>query len=88
MCPRPLTAACQRSSIDEGWRLTLGIGHALGVVNLLPLDLLQDDGVTDIQGSIATYSYTPPGTTIPTPEPASILLAASVFAALSLRLRK
>jgi hypothetical protein len=49
---------------------------------------LQDDGVTDIQGSIASYSYTPPGTTIPTPEPASILLAASVFAALSLRLRK
>ena len=68
--------------------LNSGNVTALGVVNLLPLDLLQDDGVTDIQGSIASYSYTPPGTTIPTPEPASILLAASVFAALSLRLRK
>jgi len=31
-----------------------------------PLDLLEDDGLTDIHGSIATYSYAP-ATTVPEP---------------------
>lgn len=33
-----------------------------------PLDLLEDDGITDIQGTVTTYSYNGPAT--PTPEPA------------------
>jgi hypothetical protein len=37
-----------------------------------PLDLLEDDGVTDIQGNVNSYSYTPPGT--PMPEPGSFSL--------------
>jgi len=47
-----------------------------------PLDLLEDDGVTDIHGSITAYSYNPPGGTSTVPEPSSLLLACTgVFAA-------
>lgn len=42
---------------------------AFAVGGLLPLDLLEDDGVTDIHGTIAHYSYTPPAGT---PEPATL----------------
>lgn len=39
--------------------------------NLLPLDLLEDDGVTDIHGIVTGYSYTPVGEV---PEPLSVTL--------------
>jgi hypothetical protein len=45
---------------------------------LLPLDLLEDDGVTDIHGSLTNYSYSPPGTVSAVPEPSSIILLASL----------
>ncbi len=40
--------------------------------NLLPLDLLEDDGVTDIHGTVTGYSYTPPVGAVP--EPCSVTL--------------
>ena len=55
---------------------------ALGIPNLLPFDLLEDDGVTDIQGSIANYSYTQ---TSPVPEPASCVFAALGLVAVALK---
>jgi len=55
---------------------------ALGIPNLLPFDLLEDDGVTDIQGSITSYSYM---STSPVPEPASCVFAAFGFAAVALK---
>ncbi|HEY1242513.1 MAG TPA: PEP-CTERM sorting domain-containing protein [Bryobacteraceae bacterium] len=39
-----------------------------------PLDLLEDDGITDIHGSITTYSYTGRGSAVP--EPSSLALLA------------
>ena len=45
-----------------------------------PLDLLEDDGTTDIQGSITSYSYT--GSSSPVPEPATVVLVGSILAAL------
>lgn len=44
---------------------------AQGVPNLLPLDLLEDDGVTDIHGLITDYSYTG------VPEPSAIVFVGS-----------
>lgn len=44
-----------------------------------PLDLLEDDGSTDIQGSIATYSYSPPIASAP--EPGSLPVLFFGFAA-------
>jgi len=54
---------------------------------LLPFDLLEDDGATDIHGSITQYSYTPPAGT---PEPTTLCefgtaLAAVVFVRLRRR---
>ncbi len=46
---------------------------AQGVLNLLPLDLLEDDGVTDIHGSVANYSYISDSRV---PEPSAPALAA------------
>jgi hypothetical protein len=40
---------------------------AIGIPNLVPLDLLEDDGVTDLHGVVTNYSYTPvpePGGTV------------------------
>jgi PEP-CTERM motif len=48
-----------------------------------PLDLLQDDGTTDIQGNVTTYSYI-----ATTPEPASLALYGSGLIALALARRK
>lgn len=42
-----------------------------GVPNLLPLDLLEDDGVTDIHGLVTEYSYTG------VPEPSAIVFVGS-----------
>lgn len=55
---------------------------AQGDLNLLPLDLLEDDGVTDIHGLITTYSYT---SAAAVPEPASFMLLASGLAAVALK---
>lgn len=51
---------------------------AIGLDQPHPLDLLEDDGTTDIQGSITTYSYTGPASTVP--EPSSIPLFVTVLA--------
>jgi hypothetical protein len=48
-----------------------------------PLDLLEDDGSTDIQGSVTSYSYTSAVST--TPEPTSIALYGSGLIALALK---
>lgn len=51
---------------------------AIGLDQPHPLDLLEDDGTTDIQGSITSYSYTGAGNTVPEPSawiPASCFLA-------------
>lgn len=55
------------------------------VSGLLPLDLLEDDGVTDIHGSIAQYSYTPPAGT---PEPATFCEFGTALAVVFARLRR
>ncbi|HTR39950.1 MAG TPA: hypothetical protein VMH80_28955 [Bryobacteraceae bacterium] len=52
---------------------------ATGLDQPHPLDLLEDDGVTDIQGSIAAYSYTRSASAVP--EPASAFLLACLLAA-------
>jgi hypothetical protein len=58
---------------------------AVGLDQPHPLDLLEDDGITDIQGTITAYSYA--GST-PVPEPASLVLFGSgVAAAVSRRWR-
>jgi hypothetical protein len=48
-----------------------------------PLDLLEDDDSTDIQGSVTSYSYTSAVST--TPEPTSIALYGSGLIALALK---
>ena len=54
---------------------------------LLPLDLLEDDGATDIHGSVATYSYEPSFVTrVPEPVP-FMLLCCGLFAVAFMRLR-
>jgi hypothetical protein len=51
---------------------------AVGLDQPHPLDLLEDDGVTDIHGSIDTYSYS--GTTgSQVPEPSSLVLISSAL---------
>jgi hypothetical protein len=44
-------------------------------MGLAPLDLLEDDGVTDIHGSVTSYSETA------VPEPSSLVIMAGVLAA-------
>jgi hypothetical protein len=45
---------------------------AQAISGLTPLDLLEDDGITDIQGSAGAYSYVRQN---PVPEPSSLLLS-------------
>ena len=46
--------------------------------------LLEDDGITDIHGSIATYSYAPVST-VPEPAPAGLLACALAILAAAAR---
>ena len=46
---------------------------ALGLDPPHPLDLLEDDGTTDIQGSVASYSYTASPASVPEPSAAALL---------------
>jgi len=58
-------------------------------LNLSPsFELLEDDGVTDIHGELANYSYTSAATTAATPEPGTLALPGSGLAGFWLRLRK
>src|SRR3954453_14005921 len=57
---------------------------AIGLDQPHPLDLLEDDGVTDIHGSIDTYSYAP-ATTVPEPAPAGLLACALAILAAGAR---
>ena len=50
-----------------------------------PLDLLEDDGTTDIHGSITTYSYT--GTVSAVPEPCTAILLGCGLISLTARRR-
>jgi hypothetical protein len=54
---------------------------ATGLDQPHPLDLLEDDGVTDIHGSINSYSYTAAS---PVPEPLSMVLVGCGLAAIGL----
>jgi PEP-CTERM motif len=54
---------------------------AVGLDQPHPLDLLEDDGITDIQGTIASYSYAAQATTVP--EPASLALVGLALASLA-----
>jgi hypothetical protein len=47
---------------------------AQAISGLLPFDLLEDDGATDIQGVVTSYSYT---SASPIPEPSAFLLLGS-----------
>ena len=60
---------------------------ANAIPGLLPLDLLEDDGVTDIHGSATSYSYTPGGTSS-VPEPSSVILIGSGLLALVVSLKQ
>jgi hypothetical protein len=55
---------------------------AVGLDQPHPLDLLEDDGVTDIHGTISTYSYTGAS---PVPEPASLALCSLAAGVAALR---
>jgi hypothetical protein len=46
-----------------------------------PLDLLEDDGITDIHGTITSYSYTGPVSAVP--EPSFAVLLACIFVGLA-----
>lgn len=60
---------------------------ATGLDQPHPLDLLEDDAVTDIQGSISSYSYIS-ATQTPVPEPSSLVLLGGVMAALGFASRR
>lgn len=59
---------------------------ATGLDQPHPLDLLEDDGVTDLHGSITEYTYTGTGSTVP--EPSSFVLLGGALAALGWRLNR
>jgi hypothetical protein len=59
---------------------------ATGLDQPHPFDLLEDDGTTDIQGSIDTYSYA--GATAAAPEPGSSVLLFVALAAFAIKNRR
>jgi hypothetical protein len=67
--------------------LNLGSVVASAVPLLTPLDLLEDDGTTDIQGSVTSYSYSPPSTA-PVPEPSTLIMLGGGLAMLTVLRRR
>ena len=59
---------------------------AIGLDLPHPFVLLEDDGITDIQGSITQYSYSASTPGSPVPEPSSLLLLGSGIATLVARM--
>jgi hypothetical protein len=55
-----------------------------GISGIIPLDLLEDDGVTDIHASVTRYSYAPAAAV---PEPSAFVMLASGFIAIALKRR-
>jgi len=55
---------------------------AQGIPDLLPLDLLEDDGVTDIHALVTSYSYTGAANV---PEPATFLFVAGALMILGMK---
>ena len=49
---------------------------ATGLDQFHPLDLLEDDGLTDIHGSITGYSYISTGPTVPEPATGALVISA------------
>jgi hypothetical protein len=72
----------QGNELDLNFVVPVAGLNAAGVMpanvdGLLPFDLLEDDGVTDIHGSIGSYSYSPPSSTPPPiSEPSGIVTLA------------
>jgi hypothetical protein len=58
---------------------------ALAFFPITPLDLLEDDGVTDIQGSVTKYSYIGAS---PIPEPSMLFLLIAAVTAIALQSRR
>lgn len=76
------------NQLDLNFMIPAGSLNAVNVTAqsvplLTPLDLLEDDGTTDIQGSVTSYSYSSAVST--TPEPTSIALYGSGLIALALK---
>ena len=65
--------------------LTSALANVQPIPALLPMDLLEDDGSTDIQGALSTYSYS--GLAVSTPEPSTVGLVAVGSACLFLTRR-
>lgn len=63
---------------------------AIGLDPPHPLDLLEDDGVTDIQGTITSYSYDGAPSAVPEPSPVGLVACflAGLVAAHRIRIKK
>jgi len=63
---------------------------AIGLDPPHPLDLLEDDGLTDIHGTITSYSYTGPASAVPEPSLVGVLVCflAVLVAANRMRIKK
>ena len=75
------------NELDANFRIPIAMLNsqnvsAVGLDQPHPLDLLEDDGVTGIQGSITDYSYRGAVSTVP--EPSSLILLGSGLAAVAL----
>ena len=89
------TACDQGNQLDLTFQIAAVAGinspatAAQGQPGLSPsFELLEDDGLTDIHGQLANYSYTAAGPIAPVPEPGSLTLIGAGIAGLLLRRRK
>lgn len=58
-----------------------------GIATLLPFDLLEDDGVTDIHATVTSYSYGPPSA-VPEPSAAAMLALGCIALAVNAGIRR